>query len=64
MAIINYDSDSDNDSMLGEKLIIAIGAIIVVIVLFFRFGLPALQTSYGNGATAHVSDKIEVGINK
>lgn len=64
MPTIIYNRDSTSDDIRGENLVIVIAAILLIIVLFFRFGLPALQKNNDNGAVINIPDNIQADINK
>jgi hypothetical protein len=62
--IINNPDRSDNAG--GVGVLVGLLAIIILAVLFFVYGLPALRHSSApqNSATVNVPDKVDVNVNK
>jgi hypothetical protein len=63
--INNPDSGTDRTVESGGGAGMLIGAIVLILVLiiFFVYGLPALRGSSNKGNTINVPDKIDVDVN-
>ena len=60
--INNQDTSGDNS---GLNLVVAVVVLIILAIVFFAYGLPALRNASApkDGATINVPEKVDVNIN-
>lgn len=61
--IINNPNGGERGDSSGVGIILGVILAVVLIALFFVYGLPAMRGATPSGSTINVPDKVDVNIN-
>ena len=65
MAVVVNNSGEPERRTSGTNSLITLAIVLILLVLFFVYGLPAIRSGFnGGGAQINVPDKINVNVNQ